>query len=92
MSTAPSVLGLRRRRLAHLRQQDAEVAVAGPESDAEVGDGGMVVGQLLLDGRGLSVLGLRRSRLARLRQQDAEGVVAVRQPAAEVGDGGMLVG
>ena len=48
-------------------------------SVAEVGDGGVVVGQLLLDRQRLAVLGLRLRRLARLRQQVAEVVVAVRQ-------------
>ena len=43
---------------------------------AEFGDGGVVVGQLLVDRQRLAVLGLRFRRLARLRQQDAEVVVA----------------
>ena len=59
---------------------------------AEVGDGGVVVGQLLVDRHRLAELGLRLRRLARLRQQGAEEVVAVRQAEAESGDGGVVVG
>ena len=49
------------------------------QTAAEFGDGGVVVGQLLLDRQRLAVLGLRLCRLARGHQQDAEVVVAVRQ-------------
>ncbi len=59
---------------------------------AEFGDGGVVVGQLLLDRQRLAVLGLRLRRLARLSQQFAEVVVADRQTTAEFGDGGVVVG
>ena len=52
--------------LARLRQQDAEVVVAARQVAAELGDGGVVVGQLLLDRQRLAVLGLRFRRLARL--------------------------
>ena len=41
-------------------------------SAAEFGDGGVVVGQLLLDRQRPAVLGLRLRRLARGQQQDAE--------------------
>ena len=40
-------------------QQDAEVVVAARQVAAEFGDGGIVVGQLLLDRQRLAVLGLR---------------------------------
>ena len=73
------------------RQQHAEVVVAARQVAAEFGDGGVVVGQLLLDRQRLAVLGLRLRRLARLRQQDAEVVVAA-PGAAEFGDGGVVVG
>ena len=63
-----AVLGLRLRRLARLRQQDAEVVVVR-QAAAEFGDGGVVVGQLLLDRQRLAVLGLRLRRLARLRSR-----------------------
>ena len=68
-----AVLGLRLRRPARVRQQDAEVVVAVRQAAAEVGDGGVVVGQLLLDRQRLAVLGLRLRRLARLRQQECRG-------------------
>ena len=93
-----AVLGLRLRRLARRRQQDAEVVVAGRQVAAEVGDGGVVVGQLLPDRQRRAVLGLRLRRLARLRQQEADAVDRVRQVAAGVvrrpGGGGqrLLVG
>ena len=51
--------------------------VAVRQAAAEFGDGGVLVGQLLLDRQRLAVLGLRLRRLARLRQQAAEVVVAV---------------
>ena len=59
---------------------------------AELGDGGVVVGQLLLDRDRLAVLGLRFRWLARIRQQGAEVVNVTRQVAAEFGDGGVVVG
>ena len=37
----------------------AEVVVAARQTAAEIGDGGVVVGQLLLDRQRLAVLGLR---------------------------------
>ncbi len=65
--------------------------MAARQAAAEFGDGGVVVGQLLLDRQRLAVLGLRFRWLARIRQQDAEVVVADRQAAAEFGDGGVVV-
>ena len=53
--------------------------MAARQAAAEFGDGGVVLGQLLLDRQRLAVLGLRLRRLARLRQQEAEVVVAARQ-------------
>ena len=42
-----AVFGLRFRRLARLRQPEAEVLVVGRQTAAEVGDGGVLVGQFL---------------------------------------------
>ena len=64
--------------------------MAARQEAAEVGDGGVVGGQLLLDLQRPAVLGLRLRRLARLRQQDAEVVVALRQLPAKFGDGGVV--
>ena len=52
---------------------ETEVAVAGRQVVAEVGDGGVVVGQLLQDRQRLAVLGLRLRRLARLRTAGCRG-------------------
>ena len=70
------------------RQQAAEVVVAHCQSVAEVGDGGVLRGQLLLDRHRRAVLRLRLLRTARLLRQVAEVVVAECQSAAELGDGG----
>ena len=59
---------------------------------AEVGDGGVFVGQLPRDRDRVSVLRLRLDRTALCLQQAAEPVVAVRQAAAEIGDGRVLLG
>ncbi len=48
------------------------LTAAARQAAAEVGDGEVVVGQLLLHRQRLAVLGLRLRRLARLRQQQAE--------------------
>ena len=73
------VLGLRLRRLAGLRQEDAEADVAHRQVATKYGDGGVVVGQLLPDRQGVPVPGLRRRQLARLGEEDAEIEVALRQ-------------
>ena len=79
-------------------QQRAEVVVADRQAAAEFGDGGVVVGQLLLDRQRRAVLGLRLRRLARVPQQDADAEDRVRQVAPGVvggfGGGGqrLLVG
>ena len=70
----------------------ASAVVALRQGVAEVGDGGVVVGQLLPERHRLAELGLCLRRLARIRQQPAAEVVAVRQVAAEFGDGGVVVG
>ena len=59
---------------------------------AEVGDGGVVLGQLLADLQRPAVRLQRLGRLAGLRLQEADVVVAIRQAAAEVGDGGVGIG
>ena len=92
--SASPVLGLRLRRPA-LSQRDREipkVAVADRQAVVELGDGGVVVGQLLVDRDRLPVLGLRRDRPARIRQEIPEVAVAGRQAVAELGDGGVVVG
>ncbi len=77
---------------------NAEVVVAVRQAAAEFGDGGVVVGQLLVDRQRPAVLGLRLRRLARVRQQDADPEDRVRQVVAGVvgglGSGGqrLLVG
>ena len=91
-SRAPAVRCHRLRRLARLRQQEAEDVVAVRQAGAELDDGGVVGGQLLLDRLRPAELGLRLRWLARLRQQDAEALMAERQGAAELGDGGVIGG
>ena len=59
---------------------------------AEVGDGGVVVDQLLPDRHRLAVLDRRLRWLAGLRQQVGEPTVAIRQPLGEFGDDGVVVG
>ena len=54
-----AVLGLRFRLPARVIQQYAEVVVAARQVGAELGDGGVVVGQLLPKRDRLAVLGLR---------------------------------
>jgi hypothetical protein len=66
-----AVLGLRVRRLARVRQEEAEVEVAVRQVAAEFGDGGLVVSELLEERQRLADLGLRLRRLACLRQQIA---------------------
>ena len=58
----------------------------------ELGDGGVGVGQLLLDRPRRLVRRQRLGRLAGLAQQDADVVVATRQVALELGDGGVGAG
>ena len=62
------------------------------QAASEFGDGGVVVGQLLLDRQRPPVRLQRLDRLAGLRLQIADVVVADRQAASEVGDGGVVVG
>jgi hypothetical protein len=66
--------------------------VAGRQAAADAGDGGVVVGELLMDRQGCAILRLRLDRTARLRQQDAEVVMGVRKVATELDDGGVVVG
>ena len=72
--------------------------MAPSQAAAEFGDGGVVVGQLLVDRQRLAELGLRLRRLARFHQQDAHASDGVRQVVAGVvggfGSGGqrLLVG
>ena len=63
--------------LSACRQQEAEIVVAARQAAAEIGDGGVVIGQLLLDRDRVAVLGLRFRRLARIRQQEAELAVVL---------------
>ena len=79
-------------RLAGVDQQDADVVVAVRQVALELGDGGVGVGQLLLDRQRRLVRLQRLGRLAGAAQQDADVVVAVRQVALELGDGGVGVG
>ena len=65
--------------------------MARGQAAAEVGDGGVAVGQLLEERQRPAMLGLRLRRLDP-DQQEAEVVVAPGQAAAEVGDGGVVVG
>ena len=60
--------GLRRRQLARLGEEDAEIEVALRQGAAEFRDGAVVVGQLLPDRKGLPKLGLRLLWLACLPQ------------------------
>ncbi len=73
-------------------QQQAEAGVAGRKVAAELGDGRVVVRQLLKDRERLAVLGRRFRWLARILQLGAEVVMAYSQVAAEFGDGGVVVG
>ena len=59
---------------------------------SEHGDGGVVIGQLLVDRDRLTDLGLRLRRPARTHQYAAEVAVAVRQGVAKLGEGGVVVG
>ena len=52
--------------------RQAEALVVARQVAAEVGDGGVVVGQLLPERQRVAVLGLRLRRLAHARQQAAE--------------------
>ena len=70
----------------------AEDEVALRQAAAEFGDGGVVVGQLLVDRQRVAELGLRLRQLARVPQQPAEVVVTHARLAAEFGDGGVVVG
>ena len=72
--------------------RQAEVVVAVRQAAAELGDGGVVVGQLLPDRQRLAVLGLRLRRPARRDSRLPRLLWTVRQAAAEVGDGGVVVG
>ncbi len=66
--------------------------------EAELGDGGVVVGQLLVERQRPAVLGLRLRWLGRRRKQAADAIDGVRQVVAGVvgdfGSGGqrLLVG
>ena len=62
------------------------------QAAAEFGDGGVVVGQLLLDRQCLAELDLRFRGSARIQQQEAEVVVVGCQAIAELGDGEVVVG
>ena len=79
-------------RLAFAPQQDGEAVVAARQSAAELGDGGIVVGQLPEDRHHPSVLDLRGRRLAHLIKQAAEVVATECQAGAEFGGGGVVVG
>ncbi len=67
--------------------------MAPGQAAAEVGDGGVVVGQLLEERQPLAVLGLRLRWPARpVHQYQPEVVVAPGHGVAEFGDGGVVVG
>ena len=65
--------------------------MAARQAAAEVGDGGVVVGQLLPDRQRLAGLGFCLRRLARLDSSSAI-VCDSRQAVAEFGNGGVVVG
>ena len=67
--------------------------MAPGQAAAEVGDRGVVVGQLLVERNALAVLGLRlRWPAAPDHQHQTEVVVAPGQVVAEFGVGGVVVG
>ena len=72
--------------------QEASVEVAVRQELAELGDAGVVVGQLLADPLSLAQLDVGIRLCARPQQQHTELVVAVCQPLAEFGGRGVVVG
>ena len=74
-------LGLRFRFLAHVPQQVAKVVVAARQTALKIGEGGVVVGQLLLDRQRPAELGGGFGSLAGRLQETGDSADRIRQVA-----------